>query len=133
MRGGRNYINADVEYRGKVTETGTRMTREMVYDETAEECEARLQAWQAANPGKERWYMPHGTGYRKCHWEDRGLEPYESIAVRGPYATIAPARRAAGTRRGNSAAVETGTRRDGGTFTRVRVVQVGTVEWKDAE
>lgn len=130
MRGGRQYINADVEYRGVVLETGERMTRELVYDETSEECAARLAAWQANNPGKGRWLMP--DGYRKCHWEDRGLEPYEDLTVRGPYATIGPARRAAGTGRANSSAVETGTRRDGGTFTRVRKVQIGTVKWEDA-
>lgn len=129
-RGGRNYIHGDVEYRGVIHETGTQMRQELVYDETAEELADRRAAWIANNERQFRrepnWMAP---SRRKSHLEDRGLEPYEHTSVRGPYATIGPARRAAGTGRGNSSAIETGTRHDGGTFTKVRRVEIGRVTW----
>lgn len=130
-RAGRNYIHGDVEYRGRIVETGTRMTSETVYDETDAEKDARIAAWLAANPRRDLWSMP--DRWRKHHREDRGLMPYSSDRTFGPYATVGPARAAAGTGRGQSRRVETGERADGGTYHRVREVEIGRVMWSPLE
>ncbi|WBQ03810.1 hypothetical protein [Kribbella sp. CA-293567] len=108
-----------------------RMTSETVYDETEEEYAARKEAWRKANPGRPAYEMK--PWYRTQHQEDRGLQPYADERTYGPYATIGPARAAAGTGRGQSRKVEEGTRHDGGVFRRIHTVQVGHVTWTDLD
>lgn len=130
---GRDYIHGNTEYRGHVRQTGERMAYEHVYDETEEEYQARRAAWIAANPGRSiHGYLGMPDPYRKQHREERGLQPYDEVRTYGPYATIGPAKRAAGTGR-ETFKTETRTDEHGVTHLTVRRVQVGTVEWKDAE
>lgn len=125
----RNYVKGDVQYRGVVRTTGEHMTYEAVNDETEEEFAARCEAAGG------RHMLDWPDHWRKRHQEERGLKPYETERVFGPYATVGPARAAAGTGAGKSKKVETGTHKDGGDYTTVRTVEIGRVAWTplDAE
>jgi hypothetical protein len=123
----RDYAADGLQYRGYVREEGERMREEWVWDETPEEVETRAAAWREANPGEPYWRAPNRS--RRGHHEDRGLEPYERVRTYGPYATIGPAKRAAGTGNGVRK-VTTGKLSGGGHFVRVAEVHVGTVEWR---
>lgn len=123
----RNYAASGDQFRGYVREVGERRTEEIVYDETEEEFAARRDAWTADNPGISIWHMRDRR--RKYHYEDRGLQPYEEVRTFGPYATIGPAKAAAGTGRAVRKVTEH-KRADGGHYTRTAEVHVGTVEWR---
>ena len=117
----RNYAADGVQFRGHVREVGEHMKQEWVWDETEAQAEARRDEARRNNT----FY----GDYRKGHYEDRGLQSYDRTGTFGPYSTIGPAKRAAGT--GSDVRKVTTTWKDNGEWcTRTAEVHVGTVEWR---
>lgn len=132
-RGGRDYIHADVEYRGKETITGHREFFDTVYDETEAEAEARIAVWEGENPGRSSWEMqdPDNPWYRKRHQESRGILPFTDVRTFGPYASLAAARRSVGVGAGGFRK-ELLTERNGHPHLTVLEVEIGRVTWTPA-
>lgn len=129
--GGRNYIKGNEEFRVLIVTDGQRNVREKVWDETEAEHKARVRKWRRENPGQGTYSMP-GYGWRKYHFEDRGIQPYRDERVLGPYATEQAARNQGGIRKPEVTKVQTGTdRRTGTPWTKTTTIQRGEVTWTD--